>query len=177
MTGSVSCQGAQCAALLSSGRPFQTAELAGRRTELLAGDACAGAAWPAAGSGGVVRGGIVGCERLHCSWWATKTSCPKGEPSTLSLGSQGGRHRSRQARRSLLRGQLCVVVLRRRNSRCGFCPHASETGEQVIKGANTLGHSDDVNIVEEGENSFAVEELALEFDESLVLGECTQRGH
>ena len=62
-------------------------------------------------------------------------------------------------------------------SRCGSCPHASETGEHVIKGANTLGHSDDVNIVEEGENSFAVEELALEFDESLVLGECIQRGH
>ena len=49
--------------------------------------------------------------------------------------------------------------------------------EQVIKGANVFGQGDDVNIVEEGENSLPVEELALEFDESLVLGEHIQRGH
>jgi len=42
-------------------------------------------------------------------------------------------------------------------------------GEQVVEGANALRQGDDVNIVEEGGNSFSIEELALEVVEGLVL--------
>ena len=64
MTGSVSCQDAQCNARRccghsgSGGRALQSPQLAGRRADLLVGDAYL----QAAGNRCVVRGNIVSCE-------------------------------------------------------------------------------------------------------------------
>ena len=57
------------------------------------------------------------------------------------------------------------------------CPVPQGGRESIVERAHALGRCDDVRIVEEGEHSLAIPELALEVAKGFVLRQHVKRGH
>ena len=78
------------------------------------------------------------CSKVRAGSKETRSCLPQGGTKHVEpLGGGGCSGRVRHDRRSLLRGQQCAAVLRRRHSRCGSCPHASESahGSKALRRA------------------------------------------
>ena len=57
------------------------------------------------------------------------------------------------------------------------CPVPQRGRESIVERSHALGRCDDVRIVEEGEHSLAIPELALEVAKGFVLRQRVKRGH